>query len=178
MVLVSMIRKGRLATKRQREKGGERRGGIEGGGAGRQEGGGREEERKERRENKQPVSDTDINRGERRQRRKHAAEVGGATANKSLAFRWQRFFLFVLFHFQKRAAVAPARPRTCTRGCFLGSLAETYGHRGQCHADADEHRRGHSAPLVGEAEAGVGAVEAPLVRTDSGAVQNQAGQHR
>lgn len=114
MVLVSMIRKGRLATKRQREKGGERRGGIEGGGAGRQEGGGREEERKERRENKQPVSDTDINRGERRQRRKHAgggrvgaAEVGGATANTSLAFRWQRFFFLFFFHFQKASRRGP-----------------------------------------------------------------------
>lgn len=47
MVLVSMIRKGRLATKRQQEKGrAEERGGIEG--EGRKTGGRRERRREER----------------------------------------------------------------------------------------------------------------------------------
>lgn len=99
--------------------------------AGRQEGGGREEERNERR-HRQPVSDTDINREEGRQCRKHAdgrlgvAEVGGATANGG--------FLII-----KSEPPWPLPTSDMPPACFLGSLAETYGHRGQCHTNTDEH---------------------------------------
>lgn len=72
MVLVSMIRKGRLATKRQREKGGKRR---EEGSRGKGQEDRREEGEKKRGKREERTSNRsvtlDINR-ERRQRRKHA----------------------------------------------------------------------------------------------------------
>lgn len=55
-------------------------------------------------------------------------------------------------------------------------VGRTYRHKRQCQPNSSEHRGGHGAPLVGVAQAGVPTVETPLVGTDRGPLQNQAGQ--
>lgn len=65
-------------------------------------------------------------------------------------------------------SVPPARRPLC-RG--------TYNHHRQHHPNRNEHRRGDGAFLVGVVQAVVAAVEAPLVRANRAAVQNQAGHH-
>lgn len=56
-------------------------------------------------------------------------------------------------------------------------MGRTYRHKRQCQPNSSEHRGGDGALLVGVAQAGVPTVETPLVRTDRGTLQNQAGQH-
>lgn len=56
-------------------------------------------------------------------------------------------------------------------------VGRTYRHKRQCQPNSSEHRGGDGALLVGVAQAGVATVETPLVRTDRGLLQNQAGQH-
>lgn len=63
------------------------------------------------------------------------------------------------------------------RVLFVCGQGATYGHRGQCQPNRSEHWGGDGAALVGVPQAGVTAVETPLVRANRGSVQNQAGQH-
>lgn len=56
-------------------------------------------------------------------------------------------------------------------------VGRTYRHKRQCQPNSSEHRGGDGALLVGVAQAGVPTVETPLVGTDRGPLQNQAGQH-
>lgn len=56
-------------------------------------------------------------------------------------------------------------------------VGRTYRHKRQCQPNSSEHRGGDGALLVGVAQAGVPTVETPLVWTDRGTLQNQAGQH-
>lgn len=74
-------------------------------------------------------------------------------------------------------SVFPKTKCSLCRGRGVGGVGGTYGHCGQCQPHRSEHWGGDGASLVGVSQAGVTAVEPPLVWTNSGAVQNQAGQH-